>query len=532
MHFSTIDYSETGFFSQLVLDYLKNDARLSKFSGGYMDEVTLANNLNAIKGKYYNRNVLSKTLSNQYKNIDKEEVIINNLNLLLNEKTYCVVTAHQPIIFGGPLYFILKIANTIQLARQFKQQFPQYDFVPIYWMGGEDHDMEEIGTVKMFGKVYKWDTSQSGASGRMSIEDLESTLTQICDVLGSSEYAKQLAAIFQDAYQEKSSLKDATRVLVNTLFGKYGVLVVDGDDADLKSLVQPIMVKELFEPQAYDLVKDTSSALESLGYKPQATPRNINLFYLEDQVRARIERVDNGDFIVVGTAYRFPTSEMSSLVHTHPECLSPNVILRPLYQQAILPAVAFVGGGGELAYWMQQKAVFDCYQVHFPMLVLRTSLQPVLGNQHKKLDKLSIALQDIFLDVKTLEKQYILQHANNSFAEVFDAVKENLLAEFSKLKSIAIETDVTLQGFMAAEEKRLEEQIKAVTAKIEKSEKAKHSVAIDQIHNLKGGLFPDNNLWEREESMAALWVRLGPKLIEAFIESLDPMVKKFYIVTD
>ena len=532
MHFSTIDYSETGFFSQLILDYLKNDARLSEFSGGYMDEVTLASKLSDINVKCFDRNILSKTLLNQYNNIDKEEIIINNLNLLLNKRTYCVVTAHQPIIFGGPLYFILKIANTIQLARQYKLQFPQYDFVPVYWMGGEDHDMEEIGAVKMFGKAFKWDTTQSGASGRMSIEDLENTLTQICDVLGGSEYAKQLAAIFRDAYQKESSLKDATRALVNTLFGKYGVLVVDGDDAGLKALIQPIMIKELFEPQAYDLVKHTSSALEALGYKPQAAPRSINLFYLENQVRARIERVDNGDFIVVGTAYRFTPAEMLSKVHTHPECFSPNVILRPLYQQSILPSVAFVGGGGELAYWMQQKAVFDFYQVHFPMLVLRTSLQPVLGNQQKKLDKLGIALQDIFLDVKTLEKQYILQHSSNRFAEVFDSVKKNLMEEFNKLKLIAIETDMTLQGFMAAEERRMEEQIKSVALKIEKAEKAKHSIAIDQIHNLKGSLFPNNNLWEREESVAALWVRFGPKLIEAFIESLDPMVKKFYIVSD
>ena len=262
-----------------------------------------------------------KVLKEQYGGLDISQSVSNSINSLSNSKTFTVTTGHQLNIFTGPLYFIYKIVTVINACKTLKQAYPDYNFVPVYWMACEDHDFEEINHFFFEGNKLEWETDQKGAVGRFD----PSKLKNIAERLPSG------AEFFKDAYSQ-GTLGDAARTYVNHLFGEEGLVVVDGDNPELKALFSHVIEDDLFIHSAADKVSNTSSALESLGYKTQVYAREVNFFYLEDGVRERIEKTEDG-FVVLDTDIRLSNDEMRKLIQEHPERFSPNVILRPLYQE-------------------------------------------------------------------------------------------------------------------------------------------------------------------------------------------------------
>jgi bacillithiol synthase len=366
------------------------------------------------------REVLVRVLNTQYGSIHVTEAVSSNLKKLENSTTFTVTTGHQLNIFTGPLYFIFKIITVINTCRKLKEVYPDHDFVPVFWMASEDHDIDEIRSFSLFGNSYSWETSQTGPVGRMDPSSLSDLIDQLPEDI----------PLFRKAYTGFNRLSDSVRYYVNELFGRYGLVVIDADQKELKELFSDVIKDDLFEHHANKLVEKASSRLTGLGYDAQVFPRSINLFYMENHLRGRIIR-ENDQFKVTDSDLSFSGNEIKEMIERSPEKFSPNVILRPLYQECILPNVAYIGGPAEVAYWLQLKDVFHHYKLHLPILMPRNFGMVIGKTLNKKMKKLQISSKDLFRDINGLKNLYLEKHAENSISlenekKVMDEILESI----------------------------------------------------------------------------------------------------------
>ena len=522
-----IPYAETGYFSKLMMDYLHQKPSLRSL---YHRFPTIDNFKDQIaeKQQHFNsttREILVQSLRNQYLEFEVSTSTEENLRLLSEETTFTITTGHQLNLFTGPLYFIYKIISTIQLTKLLKKTYPEYNFVPIYWMATEDHDFEEINHFQYKDKKVQWNQTSSGPVGRLSTKDLE----KVCDVfssqLGVSLHAEQLRKWFHEAYVQHHHLAAATRYMANALFKDQGLVIIDADQTELKRVFAPYIKKELTEQLSYQKVQETLPDLAA--YTVQVNPREINLFFMEDGLRERIVRKED-TYTVLNTDYTFSKDDILNLVDTSPEKFSPNVVLRPLYEEIILPNLCYIGGGGELAYWLELKTTFEAFHVPFPILLLRNSVVLATEKQQQKMEKLQLHWEDMFLPIEELQQKKILNWTHNAYD--FSAQKKFLQQQFDDLKKIAQQTDPSFIGAVEAQEKK---QLKGLL-QLEKrwflAEKRIHTDALHRISILKNEIFPHGGLQERHQNFSVFYESYGPKLLDVLYETLDPLEQQMNIL--
>src|SRR6185503_10399759 len=345
MNAACLDYKDTGYFSHTLTDYLDDAEALRPF---YSSRPDLNGFRELLKSKKVvaNRHILVDVLNEQYgpeyENVADFERVSANISSLGLPNTYTITTGHQLNIFGGPLYFIYKIVTAIKLSRQLKQSFPDKKFVPVYWMASEDHDFAEINYTNIGGKKVHWWYEASGATGRINPDTMRQALNQYKGVLGLEHHGGELAEIVEKAYAGFDKLADATRYLVNALFGEYGLVIIDADDHRLKQQFAHIIRQDIIEENSFKNISATNEQLEKLGVHVQVNPREINFFYLGDGLRERIV-FERDQYKVLNTEIAFSKKELISEIKNYPERFSPNVVMRPLYQEYILPNIAYVG---------------------------------------------------------------------------------------------------------------------------------------------------------------------------------------------
>lgn len=531
MRSSYIDYNETGYFSSTVISYLKQDPNLVPFFA-YQPTIEGFRQLLGTKKVTADRSLLVEVLMEQYsKNIgldtDGLTPVINNINLLGDQNTYTVTTGHQLNLFTGPLYFLFKIVTTINLARELKENFPDKNFVPVYWMATEDHDFKEINHTKVHGKLIEWKEDATGATGRLSTKTISESLKEYQNALGVSSKAEELSTLIQKAYGEHDDLAGATQYLVNSLFAEYGLVIIDADSARLKKQFVDIAKKDLIEHSSYTAITDTSGQLEALGFKTQVNAREINFFYLKDGLRERIVKED-GIYYILNSQLRFTEEELLGELHEHPERFSPNVIMRPLYQEIILPNLAYIGGGAEVVYWLQLKKNFDQYGINFPILILRNSALLADESFTTKLLRLGISHKDVFKKTEELQKNWVLKHSEHTL-NLNDEWKE-FSCLFEKIKLRTYKIDPTLSPSTEAVKARLRRSLSNLEKKLIKAEKRNYDSALNQIQNIRKKFFPNESLQERSENFGPLYVKYGDLLIKELIRNFRPLDFKFTIL--
>jgi len=518
MKIDKLSFSETGQFSPIFLDYINDKTELKNFYHQRPDLSGFKAQLAEKQFSQAQRDSLVKVLNQQYQDIDTPEAVQQNIAKLTDDKTFTVTTGHQLNIFTGPLYFIYKIVTSINTCRKLQEQFPDYHFVPVYWMASEDHDFEEISHFHLFGKDYVWQTDQQGAVGRFSTKGLDAVLEEM----------PEQVEVFEKAYRESANLADAVRYYVNGLFGESGLVVLDADEAKLKACFRPVMTDDLAKYSAKQLADQCSQELDGLGYKTQVYPREINLFYLDDQLRERLER--NGDtYQVLNTDIHFTEAQLADEVDKHPEKFSPNVILRPLYQEMILPNLGYVGGPSELAYWLQLKPMFDHYEVPFPILMPRNFGLVINKTNARKLDKVNTPVQDLFLDTQSLVRKFVEDHAETSISLAEEM--EYLSRVFEEVKAKASEVDKSLDGFIGKQENNALKSLQNIEKRLKKSEEQNQETAVKQLENLKEKLFPGGTLQERKENFLNFYIN-NPDFISELLRHLDPLDFRFNILNE
>lgn len=527
MHFYHIPLLQTGILPSLIADYLSNATPLKQW---YNQQPALENFKAQITAKNQsatNRHVLYEVLLNQYSAFQQNEKVVNNIELLKNDNTFTVTAAHQTNVFTGPLYYIYKILHVVKLASALKQYYPENNFVPVYWMGSEDHDFDEINHINLFGEKIAWTNYGGGATGRLNPETLTIPLAEIKSRLVNDPHATTILKIFEDGYTKHETLAIATQYILNELFGKFGLVVVNGDEPKLKKLFAGVIEQELKNQVVYKHTAETINAIELQGYKPQANPREINLFFLENNTRERIVRADHNTFEVLNTSLKFSEEEILELVKTNPEKFSPNVFLRPLYQETVLPNLAYVGGSGELSYWLEQKNIFDFFKVPFPILMQRNSFLLVDTATQKKIQKLQLLVTDYFTDEDSLIKKYISENSN---LPEFDNERKELQHIFKQIKDKTASIDTTLQATVEAQLQQALNSLENLEKKIARAEKNKQEVAINQLKAVRNKLLPNNILQERYENILPYYAKYGESLIDILHKAIQPLSANMNIV--
>ncbi len=478
-----------------------------------------------------NRDLLVKVLSEQNKNANAK--VKSNILLLKNENVFTVTTGHQLCLFTGPLYFIYKILHTIKLAQDLKKKFLENDFVPVYWMASEDHDFEEVSEVSIFGKSLKWNSNVHGGVGRVSLQadceyrlELQSVLSELKSILGESDKAKEIFAVIEKCYSQKN-LSEATRMLVDFLMGEYGIVIIDADEKELKKEFIPIFSKEIEEEFVLLSVNESSEILTKQGLKAQVTPREINIFYLAENSRERIIR-DNEVYVTADYSRNWDKAALLEEIKSNPERFSPNVLMRALYQETILPNLVYLGGGGEISYWLQMKKMFEAAHIFFPILMVRNSFLLVDAGQQEKISKLGFMVMDFFKKEEDLINQYIDE---NKTAEIdFVAEQEKLKKVFGELADKIAVADATLRATTEAELQKTLKSLESLEARVRKAEKQKHDQSLTQIKNIKAKLFPEGEFQERHDNFLSYWLKTEGKLIEELYAMIEGMESELRVV--
>ncbi len=521
-------YSDTGYFSKLVTDYLKNDPKLKEFYTYTFDKDGIAKAIQDRQKRPVDREMLVNTLRHQYRHLTVHENVEKNLQLLSLDNTYTICTAHQPNLLTGYLYFVYKILHAIKLAEEFKGLHPDKNFVPVYYMGSEDNDIEELGTFRFNKDKYVWDgDGQKGAVGRMHTKGLKNLLHELFKLFGPpGDNCDELIRILTEAYLKHATIADATQYIINELFGSFGLIILNPDVASFKQAILPIIKDDLLHQTAYSIVSQQMEKL-SAHYDAQARPRPINLFYLAEQLRERIEQ--KGDkWRVLNSNIEWDKEAMLDELNLHPERFSPNVILRGLLQESILPDIAFIGGGAEVAYWLQLRSLFNHYGAFYPLICLRQSVLWIEPLQAKLREHLQLSIPSIFKQEASLIKEYITKNSTDQWQTNEEtAAIEKIM---NGLKQKASSLDPTLRASSEAVLTKIKHQLMVLEKKMLRAEKKKMQVQLLKISKLKTELFPNNSLQERIENFSGYFLQHGYSFFSTLKDAMHASEPGFLVI--
>ena len=522
-----VDFADVPQISAKDLYYQKGN---KAYDGFYKYKPKIESFGEAIKerSKYpIDRELLVRVLREQYHSSPHDESAKKKINLLLDSNTYTVTTAHQPALLLGPLYIVYKIISTINLSKSLKAFYPKFNFVPVFVSGGEDHDLEEVATVHLFGKDYTWEANEQGAVGRMGLEGIHEVIGDIKKVFGSSPFASELKTIIDDSLASAITYGEFNTNLYKRLFSNLGLIVLNMDDKSLKKIFLPYAIKELTEKTSAKTVRKTQDILASNGIKEQAHVRDINLFYLNQKSRDRI--IEHNDEYNLGNL-SCNIQELRNLLSSHPQNISPNVVMRPIYQELILPNLAYIGGGGEIAYWLERRLQFESFEVPFPVLVRRNSILIVSNNLKKNIEKMNFNSHQFFGSADEITKMYLDINTEKDYNLTEEIMEINNI--FSKLAEKAKSVDVTLEKYVLSEEAKQVKAVNNISSKMVKAGKQKNEIQINKVHNIKNKLFPHGKLQERYESFIPFYLKYGKEWFGELLKYLDPLNKNFLIIEE
>ena len=528
---STIPFKSTHAFSDLFNSYISQPESLRKYYNHPPTIEAYADAISELKLQEIDRQSLVQSIHNQYlvAGINDANLPINQL---LDVNAFTVCTGHQLCLFTGPLYFIYKIMTTINLAEELHKKYPAYKFVPVYWMASEDHDFDEINHINLFDKRISFNSSQVNSPnqipvGKLSTAGIEVILNQLREVLSKNDEVENMLQLFSTAYLTTQTLSQAMRLLVHSLFGQYGLIVIDADEVQLKNQFKQQIKDELVNASGEKHTSGTINDFANESIEVQVKPRRCNLFYFKNGLRKRIIAADElkdataDDVVLLNEA-------LIEEADVHPERFSPNVIMRPLYQQKILPNLAYIGGPGELAYWLELKQLFSYHKLFYPILVPRNSVMVVDRKTHDQWTKFQFDTSDYFDETEDLVKNYVRTIAPNNLS--FDDKLDAFAKIFNDISTQVTLVDATLKAAVSAEFSRLEAAIKVLESKLLKAEKRNHDTAISQIRKTKEKLFPASALQERHDNVLSMVYKYGASFIDDVKVQLDPFVHEFIVL--
>lgn len=518
MKTSQLHFNQTNLLRPLTSDYInqRDDTRpLYEFAP---DSEGIDKALEARRKRPLDRTTLVDALKQQYEHANiAHKGVLSNIEKLKQENAFTITTGHQLNLFGGTQYFIYKIVEVINYTKRLKERFPEDEFIPIFWMATEDHDFEEINHVRLQDERIEWHTASGGAVGRLNPAPVLELIEQLNDFWEAERPGVYLKELFTKAYSYPT-LAEATRYWVHELFASQGLVIIDGDDAQLKALFAPVMKAELLQEITHAEVEKTNEYLTEKGYHHQVYSRPINLFYLGENTRERILKSE-GIFSTPEAGKTWSESELLAELEEHPECFSPNALMRPMYQETILPNLAYIGGAGEIAYWLQSKTAFEKHFTYFPQLIIRNSAIWINNRLSNKVDHIGLNLMDFFRRKEGLIAEYTESHHSGKELFALSDDLEKLWKSFQEASEKTFQQLRIKSGVFAAEKLH---ELKKLNHDMRKVVKAKNEGDIQAIEEMYETLFPLGSFQERLDTFLPSYLALGNGYFETLFENLSP----------
>lgn len=512
-------------FSTRDKDYVAHKSELKDYITDFPSTESLLSQAKIKQNHHVNRKALVNIIQRQYQEagIRMSKETKKNVNDLAKETTFTLITAHQPSLLTGPLYYVFKILSCLNISEHLNSIQSEFKFVPVFLNGGEDHDFEEIASMHLYQNTVTWDTDQTGSVGRMHTDGIEEVIEEVFDILGKRSKILKWKTTILEMSKTATTYGQFQNKLVDFLFGKYGLVQFSSDDIEVKELLLPLFKAELEDQFSYKTVIPQQETIrQHIGYNAQAYVREINLFYLEDGIRNRIE-LDNQTYRVVDSDMTFTVDMIPDLTHS----LSPNVILRPLTQEYILPNVAYIGGGGELSYWLDRKLQFDQMGIPLPILIRRNSGGMISQKQLEKWESNGFDISNLFLQEHEINTKYI-QSQDQSF-DLTDEMQsvDNIYATISE-KADGI--NPTLGKSVKAMSSQHRKQLIQLESRLKREIKQKHEVGLNQILKVRSTQLPQGKLQERHDNIFQYLSQHGPELIDQIKLNLPALSNKFTLM--
>jgi len=516
-----LSYKDTFRYKDLFIDYIQQKTTIQPFFNRYPKVENYKYQIDEkLKNyNYLNRYELVEVLKIQYNKFITSNLTLKHIDLLKQNNTLTITTGHQLNLFTGSLYTFYKIISVINTCKELKAKFPNYNFIPVFWLASEDHDFEEINHFNLSSKKIEWESDVKGAVGEIKISKFLKVYNDFKNTLPKTKNSEQLLKLFKASYFKHDNLSDATINLYNELFKEYGLVILEPNHFKLKSCFKKQIIDEVFEQKVYKYVSITTKQLLKNNYHKQVTPREINLFYKSDNLRERIV-FKKDKFYINNTNLSFSRSEIKSEIEKYPEKFSPNALFRPLYQEVILPNLSYIGGAGELSYWLQLKSTFESFNVTFPMLQMRNSAVLYSVKTNNKLDKLNLNVRSLFLSQNKLVNQHVKQISKIKID--FSDQKRHLSKQFEYLYRLAEKTDKSFFNAVAAQEKKQHNGLEKLEKRLLKAQKRKLNDEVKRLINIQDRLFPNQNLQERFINFSELYMIYGNSLVPKLIDTLKP----------
>lgn len=516
-------YQDIGMLPPLVQDYITQKESLKSYYGHFPDLKQISQQI-ALKQEQFStaqRSVLTTYLRTQYP--DPSALQQMHITQLAQPHTFTITTAHQPNVCTGYLYAIYKVAQVIKTAECLNAAYSDYHFVPLFFIGSEDHDTEELNHFYLHEKRFSWKgyAEEQGAFGRRRTNRMTVLIADIMKALQAYP-EKGVLQQYLDAMRGADTMGEAYFRLIDALFREEGLLCVLPDDKCLKKSFIPVFKADILERQS---IQAMGPALTALGasYKIQATPRAINCFYLAGaQQRARISRKAEGAFVAEGAGLRWDAAQMRQAIETHPEDFSPNVFLRPLFQEMLLPNLMYVGGSGELSYWLELKALFDHYGVAFPMLQLRNSFVIIDEAYARSLYENNhfTTVQILSSDADFFKRR--IQPLVCDFAPQISRINADIQQRYQDLDVRLSEQQIHLSEHLKALAAQQVKKGAALQKKIIRLQKSQHQTLLDRRQYIKERMFPQGIFQERRANIMPYIARYGQTFIPALTDLIRP----------
>lgn len=513
--------------TELYADYTSHVEKIASFySGNYREKHSWNEKLLTLQKRNYERTLLLRVLNEQNREFHSGIKTLANIDLLGNDNTFAVVTGQQLGLFTGPLYTLYKAITAVKLAEKLNNDFPDYNFVPIFWLEGEDHDFEEINKVKFISMSNELSIVEYlyggkplekniGATGNIVIDEhIEPFFSTISSLLPKTEYSVEMLDAMRGYYKEKQTFTNAFAGFFNHVYEDSGLIFCNPIQPDLKKLLSPLFVKEInSNSETSKLVIQKSVELEE-HYYAQIKAKALNLFMFHKGGRYLIEPSESGDYFLKNTRQRFIKDELLSIAINTPELLSPNVVTRPLCQDTILPTIAYVAGPAEVAYFAQLKPVYEYFEVPMPIIFPRASVTLVEEKVQKVLDKYSLELLDFFGELDSILMKVSEQVSEVKVDLVFKTLEQRVKEAVHEARFGIQQIDPTLNGAIEGTLAKFQQQLDVLKQKTQKAQQQKEEISLKQIKKAAMNIFPNGNFQEREFSVIQYLNKYGPDFVK------------------
>ena len=511
----------------LVADYHTNFEKVAAyFSGNFKEKEVWMKKVHALQKRNFDRQTLTRVLNDQNRDFQSGIKTLANIDLLGNETTFAVVTGQQLGIFTGPLYTIYKAVTAVKLAQKLSAEHPDLNFVPVFWLESEDHDFDEINKVAIINAANEYaqfeyllggkplERNIGGMGTVLLDEHIEQLFVSIESQLPKSDYTPALLEMLRGYYKPGTTLLKAFTGFFNHVYEDSGLIFMNPNTPDFKRLLSPLFTAEInANAEASKLVIQTSVELEE-HYHAQIKAKALNLFMFYKGGRHLIEPSDNGDYYLKNLRQRYTKDELLAIAHETPELLSPNVVLRPLCQDTLLPTIAYVGGPGEIAYFAQLKPVYEYFRVTMPVIYPRASVTLMEEKIKKILEKYSLELDEMFGDVDAILAKVSEQVSEVKVDALFESLETRMKESLNEARFGIQQIDATLNGTIDATIVKFQQQLDVLKQKTQRAQQQKEEISLKQIKKAALNIFPNGNFQEREFSVIQYLNKYGPDFVK------------------